>query len=159
MGKCPYSNSYLSASRYVEHLHLYMRSYLNPYLRLYIHLNLCPHPHPAIHTLSLEALNQEPSPLSSSPQPGLPEGVLTFSIKECLRVPRPSGSPNAAGRFPRPMWAGSPTSKIQTPNYKKPTIQTSNIQNQKYTIQNETKTKVQTTKSKLQNPTVQNPKS
>merc|ERR1711966_246926 len=118
MGKCPYSNSYLSASRYVEHLHLYMRSYLNPYLRLYIHLNLCPHPHPAIHTLSLEALNQEPSPLSSSPQPGLPEGVLTFSIKECLRVLRPSGSPNAAGRFPRPIWTGPPTSKFQNPKSK-----------------------------------------
>merc|ERR1711966_294958 len=62
------------------------------------------------------------------PQPGLPEGVLTFSIKECLRAPRPSGSPNMAGRFPRPIWAGSPISglvpphlksKIQIPNSKK----------------------------------------
>merc|ERR1711966_235396 len=84
------------------------------------------------------------------PQPGLPEGVLTFSIKECLRVPRPSGSPNAAGRLPRPMWAGSPTSKIQTPNYKKPTIQTSNKQNQKSKIQNQN--------SKIQQFKIQNPK-
>ena len=34
------------------------------------------------------------------PQPGLPDGVLTFSDKECLRVPRPSGSPNAGQAVP-----------------------------------------------------------
>ena len=36
------------------------------------------------------------------PQPGLPEGVLTLSNKECLHVFRPSGSPASAGRFPQP---------------------------------------------------------
>ena len=38
----------------------------------------------------------------------MPEGVLTFSNKECLRVFRPSGSPASAGRFPR-CGAGSPS--------------------------------------------------
>ena len=40
--------------------------------------------------------------MSHVSQPGLPEGILTFSNKECLHVGRPSGSPNAAGRFPQP---------------------------------------------------------
>ena len=37
------------------------------------------------------------------PQPGLPEGVLTFSNKECLNVDRPSGSPDGPpGGSPAP---------------------------------------------------------
>ena len=34
------------------------------------------------------------------PQPGLPEGVLTVSKKECVRVFRPSGSPNTGRPVP-----------------------------------------------------------
>merc|ERR1711966_52191 len=81
------------------------------------------------------------------PQPGWPEGVLTFSIKECVRVARPSGSPAVAGRFPRPIWAGFPTSKIQIPNSKNQTIPKFKIQNLKYKVQNP-KYKIQHPKSK-----------
>ena len=42
-------------------------------------------------------------------QPGLPVGVLTFSIKECLRVSRPSGSPNAGRRLPQLLCPVPPT--------------------------------------------------
>ena len=85
------------------------------------------------------------------PQPGLPEGVLTFSIKECVRVARPSGSPAVAGRFPRPIWAGFPTSKIQIPNSKNQTIPKFKIQNLKCKVQNQ-KYEIQNPKSKTHNP-------
>ena len=45
------------------------------------------------------------------PQPGLPEGVLTFSDKECLRVPRPSSSPNAR-QPPVPPASGGQVSQV-----------------------------------------------
>merc|ERR1711966_3553 len=95
--------------------------------------------HPGIHVFYLF--------LMFFPQPGLPEGVLTFSIKECVRVARPSGSPAVAGRFPRPIWAGFPTSKIQIPNSKNQTIPKFKIQNLKYKVQNP-KYKIQHPKSK-----------
>ncbi len=38
------------------------------------------------------------------PQPGLPGGVLTFSIKECVQVDWPSGSPSTREPVP-PAWA------------------------------------------------------
>ena len=42
------------------------------------------------------------------PQPGLPEGVLTFSNKECLQLARPSGSPVTARAVPPAPGAGFP---------------------------------------------------
>ena len=48
------------------------------------------------------------------PNHGLPEGVLTFSNKECLNVGRPSGSPDAPpGGSPSP-WVQFLQVDIQT---------------------------------------------
>jgi len=43
------------------------------------------------------------------PQPGLPEGVLTFSNKECLQLARPSGSPVRCRAVPPALDLGSPS--------------------------------------------------
>ncbi len=54
-------------------------------------------------------LKGKPIEIIIIPQPGLPEGVLTYSNKECLKSARPSGSPITADRFPRCGPAGSPS--------------------------------------------------